>query len=197
MNFVRMTTGLGEVLIELRPDRAPRSVAAFLAEVDAGSYDGGAFWRLVRADNDQGAPPIEIVQGRCIASIEPRIDLVYEATGVPHEDGTISLPQDAAGLACAQQFFICIGAQPALDEGGGRDAEGRGFPAFGRVIAGMDVVRAIHAARTAETAPSEFFSGQIAAEPVAIHRIERLSDATAVVHRPSDAAACPSSPARP
>ena len=46
-------------------------------------------------------------------------------------------------------FFICINDQPELNFGGRRNVDGQGFAAFGQVIAGMDVVRAI------QTAPSK------------------------------------------
>ena len=42
------------------------------------------------------------------------------------------------------EFFICVGDQPELDFGGHRNPDGLGFAAFGRVVAGMDVVRAIY-----------------------------------------------------
>jgi peptidyl-prolyl cis-trans isomerase A (cyclophilin A) len=42
-------------------------------------------------------------------------------------------------------FFICVGDQPELDEGGKRQPDGQGFAAFGWVEEGMDVVRALHA----------------------------------------------------
>ena len=41
-------------------------------------------------------------------------------------------------------FFICIGDQPSLDDGGRRSADHRGFAAFGQVTRGMDIVRKIH-----------------------------------------------------
>jgi peptidyl-prolyl cis-trans isomerase A (cyclophilin A) len=52
-------------------------------------------------------------------------------------------PDSATG-----EFFICIGPQPELDQGGGRNPDGWGFAAFGRVIDGMDVVRRIQARDT-------------------------------------------------
>jgi peptidyl-prolyl cis-trans isomerase A (cyclophilin A) len=61
-------------------------------------------------------------------------------------------------------FFICIGDQPSLDFGGKRNADGQGFAAFGRVTAGMDVVRKIQAA------PAE---GQNLVPPVRILRVSR------------------------
>ncbi len=43
-------------------------------------------------------------------------------------------------------FFICIGAQPALVFGGQRNPDGQGFAAFGRVVKGLAVVKKIQQA---------------------------------------------------
>lgn len=52
-------------------------------------------------------------------------------------------------VSATTEFFICIGAQPSLDDGGHRSRDHRGFAAFGRVTRGMDVVRAIHISQRA------------------------------------------------
>lgn len=170
---VRITTDFGDMLVELYPDRAPKSVAAFLKEVEAGAYDGGNFGRIVRADNDRGTPQIAVIQG-AVATPTPHTNLDHESTnasGLRHEDGTISLPRLDGGDGTAQGFFVCIGAQPALDAGGGRTSDGAGFAAFGKVVSGMDVARAIHALPTEEDAPIDYLRGQIAVAPPVIHRI--------------------------
>ena len=51
----------------------------------------------------------------------------------------------AGANTATSDFFICIGAQPLLDFGGARNADGQGFAVFGRVISGMDVVKKIQA----------------------------------------------------
>ena len=61
-------------------------------------------------------------------------------------------------------FFICIGDQPSLDQGGLRNPDGQGFAAFGRVVSGMDVVRAIQAS------PAD---GQHLTPPVTIRSVRR------------------------
>ncbi|MCY4752819.1 peptidylprolyl isomerase [Pelomonas aquatica] len=61
-----------------------------------------------------------------------------------HRDGTVSMARGAPGTAAAE-FFVCIGDQPELDYGGHRNPDGQGFAAFGRVVQGMEVVRALHA----------------------------------------------------
>ncbi|MFX6040711.1 peptidylprolyl isomerase, partial [Acinetobacter baumannii] len=64
-------------------------------------------------------------------------------TGLRHRDGTVSMARGAPGTATAE-FFICLGDQPELDFGGRRNPDGQGFAAFGQVVQGMGVVRALH-----------------------------------------------------
>ena len=59
-------------------------------------------------------------------------------------DGAVSMARDGPDTATAD-FFICVGDQPELDFGGKRNPDGQGFAVFGRVVAGMEVVRRIHA----------------------------------------------------
>lgn len=85
-------------------------------------------------------------------------------TGLRHVDGTVSMAR-AAPDSATSDFFVCIGDQPSLDFGGARNPDGQGFAAFGRVVRGMDVARAIQAA------PAE---GQSLAPPIAIRTARRL-----------------------
>ena len=80
--------------------------------------------------------------------------------------------------SAASEFFICINDQPELDFGGGRNPDGKGFAAFGKVIAGMDVIRAIQNMKTDSPADGEleYTSGQILLKPVMIRQISRLAD---------------------
>ena len=63
-----------------------------------------------------------------------------------HLDGAVSMARGAAADSARSDIFICVGDQHALDFGGARNADGQGFAVFGRVVAGMDVVRRIQAA---------------------------------------------------
>ena len=63
-------------------------------------------------------------------------------TGLHHRDGTLSMARGGPDTA-THSFFICIGDQPGLDFGNLRNPDGQGFAAFGQVVRGMDVVRAI------------------------------------------------------
>ena len=174
---VRIVTERGDIVVRLYPDRAPATVAAFMAAVDAGAYRASVFGRTVRADNDRGTPPIEVIQGYCVAPTQ-NPTLPHEPTsqtGLPHKDGTISLPRQDGGSGSPYSFFICLGDQPALDAGGGRTKDGLGFAAFGEVVQGLDVARAIHAMAAHGETDHPFLDGQILDPAVAIHHIGRVT----------------------
>jgi peptidyl-prolyl cis-trans isomerase A (cyclophilin A) len=150
---VVLRTEKGEIELELDAGRAPGTVANFLRYVDGGFYAGGVFHRTVKPDNQPNNPvKIEVIQGGANPAKEGQgfapIPLERtQATGLKHQDGTVSMARDTPDTATSD-FFICIGDQPELDFGGKRNPDGQGFGAFGRVIRGMDVVRAIQAAPT-------------------------------------------------
>jgi peptidyl-prolyl cis-trans isomerase A (cyclophilin A) len=166
---VVIETSEGTIEVEVDQANAPVTAANFLKYVDAGHYDGGRFHRTVRLDNQpENRVKIEVVQ----AGVDPRrekdawsaIPLERtEKTGIKHRDGALSMARDGADTATSD-FFICIGDQPALDFGGGRNPDGQGFAAFGRVVRGMDVVRRIQAA------PAD---GQALTPPVVIRSARR------------------------
>ena len=170
---VTLQTALGGIEIEVYSDRAPLSASQFLHCVQTGHYVGGTFWRTVRADNDRGSPTIEVVQAAAAegsATLEPLAHEPTSMSGLRHQDGTVSLARAEPGTATAAAFFICLGDQPALDAGGLRNPDALGFAAFGRVVLGMEVVRAIHQGATLAEAPAEYIRAQVLATPVRIER---------------------------
>jgi len=68
-------------------------------------------------------------------------------TGLKHLDGAVSMARNGPDTATGS-FSIVIGDQPEMDFGGKRNADGQGFAVFGRVVKGMDVVKAIQASPT-------------------------------------------------
>ncbi len=174
---VVLETAMGDITVEVYADRAPASAGSFLAFVDAGLYEGATFYRTVRRDNDRGAPVIEVIQGGLAGDEEPLPPVPHESTqdtGLRHTDGALSLARAAPGSASGAAFFICVGDQPALDFGGARNADGLGFAAIGRVVDGMDVVRAIHAQPADAPTDFAYFEGQLLTEPVRIIGARRL-----------------------
>ncbi|HEX6944992.1 MAG TPA: peptidylprolyl isomerase [Casimicrobiaceae bacterium] len=167
---VVMETDLGEIEIEVDAAHAPATAANFLAYVDKGLYDGGRFHRTVRPDNQVSRPvKIAVIQGAANASrageFLPPIPLERTSvTGLRHVDGAVSMARSAPDSA-TDEFFVCIGDQPALDFGGARNPDGQGFAVFGRVSRGLDVARRIQMAGAV---------GERLTPPIAIRSARRL-----------------------
>jgi peptidyl-prolyl cis-trans isomerase A (cyclophilin A) len=148
--LIEMETDHGTIMAEIDTVRAPVTATNFLQYVDMGMYSGGTFYRTVRPDNQpDNDVKIGVIQGgvardRRDDQLPPvRMEPTGE-TGILHLDGVLSMAR--AGPDTGQgEFFICVGPQPELDEGGRRNPDGFGFAAFGRVVGGMDVVRSIQA----------------------------------------------------
>jgi peptidyl-prolyl cis-trans isomerase A (cyclophilin A) len=166
---VRIRTALGEIVVALRRDRAPKTVDNFLRYADAGLYDGGVFHRTVTMDNQPQSPvKIEVIQGGPNPAKPERFPPIElertSVTGLRHADGAISMARFAPDSAVAD-FFFCIGDQPELDFGGKRNPDGQGFAAFGLAIEGLEVIRKI------QRSPAD---GQRLTPPVPIESVRRI-----------------------
>lgn len=145
---VLIQTSLGNIELEIYPGLAPVTAHNFLSHVDQGTYTNSQFYRVVRLDNQpQSQVKIEVIQGglfedELVDDYTPIEHENTEFTGIKHTDGVISMARNEPGSA-STEFFICIGDQPSLDYGGARNPDGAGFAAFGKVVRGMEVVRAI------------------------------------------------------
>jgi peptidyl-prolyl cis-trans isomerase A (cyclophilin A) len=148
---VKIETNFGDIIVELYPEKAPKTVVAFLSYVDSGYYKNGSFYRVLKAaDQPSSSFKSDLIQGGIWQTKNKKqISLpgipheTTKQTGILHKDGTISMARLAPGTA-SSEFFIVIGDQPAYDYGGDANADGQGFAAFGKVIKGMDVVQQIH-----------------------------------------------------
>ena len=146
-------TKFGDIELELYPEQAPKTVAAFLSYIDSGYYVKAAFYRVLRDDEQPtDAPKAELIQGgiwqtdyKLSASLPGIIHETTQQTKILHKDGTISLARLEPGSANTE-FFICVGDQPGFDFGGANNPDGQGYAAFGKVVKGMPVVRSIYEA---------------------------------------------------
>ena len=170
-------TDLGRIELMVCCNSAPQSSRAFLTLVDEGVFEQlGAFYRVVRRDNDHGTPPICVVQGGIDCPHHPPPPIAHETTmhtRLRHQDGTVSLARGTVGTATGATFFICVGDQPALDFGGKRNVDGQGFAAFGRIRAGMDVVRSIHGLPARGLTNDSYLAGQLLDPPVRMRKVAR------------------------
>src|SRR5215217_6180626 len=71
---IAIETRIGDIEVELYPDQAPRSVAAFLSYIEAGYYTNANFYRVLNADNQPSdAPKAELIQGGLYGSKRPEL----------------------------------------------------------------------------------------------------------------------------
>ena len=171
---VRIETSFGNIDLSIDAARAPITAGNFLKYVDGGFYDGGRVHRATRADNYKpnlpNRPLLEIIQADInpARSSErfPPIPLERTSvTGLTHVVGTVSMPRGDAADSARSGFVIHLNAQPSLNHGGMRFDDGQGTAAFGRVVAGLDVVRTIQ---------HQPVQGQSLTPPIEIKKAHRL-----------------------
>jgi peptidyl-prolyl cis-trans isomerase A (cyclophilin A) len=169
---VRLETDKGVIVVELADDKAPITVANFLRYVDTRRMDGAAFYRAARAP---GAPTIGLIEAGVRERSKLLPPIAHEstlATGLRHRDGTLSMARFAPGTA-AGDFSICCGDAPYLDAHPEAPGDNAGYAAFGQVVDGMDVARAILALPTTGPAPTPSMQGQMIDPPVNIASARR------------------------
>ena len=170
---VRLQTGKGLIVAELADDKAPISVANFLRYVDTGRMDGAVFYRASRAP---GAPTIGLIEAGVKDPAKLLPPIAHESTlttGLKHLDGTLSMARFAPGTATSD-FSICCGDAPYLDAHPDLPGDNLGYAAFGQVIEGMDVARAILAMPTTGAALNPAMQGEVIDPPVSILSARRL-----------------------
>jgi peptidyl-prolyl cis-trans isomerase B (cyclophilin B) len=129
-----LETSLGDITIELMPDKAPEHVRNFLRLAQAGVYDGMSFHRVARGFVVQTgylpsrSEPLSESQQRLVRNLAP------EFNDTAHVKGTVSMARGDDPGSADMSFFIVLGPSPVLD--------GK-YTAFGRVVDGLPVVDAI------------------------------------------------------
>lgn len=137
---VVLETSLGDIVIELRQDRAPVSVQNFLAYARSGHYDGTVFHRVLRGFMIQGGGRTPDLEARAV-----RPPIRNEATnGLRNVRGTVAMARTAAVRSATAEFFINVEDNSQLNHRGISPSQ-YGYAVFGRVLEGMDVVDRIAA----------------------------------------------------
>ncbi|RZJ16307.1 MAG: peptidylprolyl isomerase [Brevundimonas sp.] len=173
-------TTKGDIVLELDAQAAPLTTCNFIRYVQAGRYRDATFFRTVVRATNANPNPIDVIQAATTAgSDDPGFGPIAlertRDTGLMHVAGTISMARDGPDTATSS-FFIVTQDTPSLDFGGGRNPDGQGFAAFGKVTEGLELVRAIQALPATDE--------QITA-PVAITNIELRGPVPAVCGAPS------------
>jgi len=139
---VRLTTGEGDIVLELDATKAPKTVDNFLRYVKDGHYDGTIFHRVIPGFMIQGGgmkPDLSEKPTRPPIPLESR-------NGLSNQRGTVAMARTNVPDSATSQFFINVVDNAFLDQPNARD--GNGYAVFGRVVEGMDVVDKIRAVPT-------------------------------------------------
>ncbi|PCK07701.1 MAG: peptidylprolyl isomerase [Alteromonadaceae bacterium] len=134
---VELKTSLGNIVIELYPDKAPITVANFLKYVDDGHYNGTIFHRVI--DNfmaQAGGFTFDFQRKPTRGTIKNESDNLLE-----NAEGTLAMARLKSPDSASSQFFINLRANPHLDAHGAR----LGYTVFAKVIEGYDIVKNIEA----------------------------------------------------
>jgi peptidyl-prolyl cis-trans isomerase A (cyclophilin A) len=154
----------GRALVELLAEAAPRTVDHVLALLHANDFAGSAFYRAQRREHWVPGREFTVLQGGPMRRDLPTVE--HETSTVPHGRGTVSPARDKPGTASAE-LFVCLDERALqLDAGAAPPMDGFGFPVFGRVVEGLDVLERIHALPTTEDVSHPLMRRQLFAEPV-------------------------------
>jgi peptidyl-prolyl cis-trans isomerase A (cyclophilin A) len=139
---VRLSTSMGDVVIELDSKNAPISTKNFVEYVKAGHYDGTIFHRVIESFMIQGGGFTADMQQK---PTRPPIALESK-NGLKNTRGTVAMARTNVPDSATSQFFINVTDNAFLDQANSRD--GTGYAVFGKVIDGMAVVDKIRAVPT-------------------------------------------------
>ena len=131
---VELDTSMGKIVIELYPDKAPKTVANFLEYVKSGFYDGTIFHRVIPGFMAQGG-------GMSADGKEKptRPPIQNEAdNGLKNERGTVAMARTSDPHSASAQFFINVVNNGFLNHSA-KNTQGWGYAVFGKVVEGMDV----------------------------------------------------------
>ena len=164
---VRVETNKGVIVMELYPDKAPKTVENFLGYVKTGHYIGTIFHRVIPNFMIQGGGVTQEFQGKPL-----RPPVINEANnGLSNKRGWVAMARTSEVNSATAQFFINLKDNQFLDFKSATP-EGYGYCVFGKVVEGMDVVDKIAAIPTGSGGP---FQKDVPKDPVVILGVEAIS----------------------
>jgi peptidyl-prolyl cis-trans isomerase A (cyclophilin A) len=138
---VLLSTTLGDIVIELMPQKSPKSVKNFLDYVKNGHYNGTVFHRVIDGFMIQGGGFDENMQQK---PTQPPV--VNEAkNGVKNTMYSVSMARTSNPDSATSQFFINVADNAGLDY---PQPDGAGYTVFGKVVKGTEVVDRIKGVAT-------------------------------------------------
>jgi cyclophilin family peptidyl-prolyl cis-trans isomerase len=142
--MVLISTSMGDIKVELYPDKAPETVKNFLAYVNAGYYDNTIFHRVIPGFMVQGGGMTTDMSDKREGQ-RPAIKN-ESANGLKNDVGTLAMARTSVPDSATSQFFINVKDNGFLNKDKAQD--GVGYAVFGKVVEGMDVVKKIEQLET-------------------------------------------------
>ncbi|HEY0824378.1 MAG TPA: peptidylprolyl isomerase [Ramlibacter sp.] len=141
---VRFATTAGDIVVEVYPDRAPKTAENFLQYVRDKHYDGTIFHRVIdRFMIQGGGMDRNMVEKKTRAPVPHEGRAAFEK-GLRNEVGTLAMARTNDPNSATAQFFINVNNNAFLDPQGNNP----GYTVFGKVVSGMDVVNRIKGVQT-------------------------------------------------
>ena len=164
---VALHTSMGDIELELYPEKAPATVQNFLSYVRDGHYNGTTFYRVI--------DDLLIQAGGYTVDLQRKPThppIANEANnGLSNQRGTVAIARKLTDPTSAtDQFFINVVDNPRMDYVSDANSNTWGYAVFGKVVVGMDVVDRIRAVKT--HAQGKF--NDVPVTPVTIQRTEEL-----------------------
>jgi peptidyl-prolyl cis-trans isomerase A (cyclophilin A) len=155
---VRLSTTMGDIVVDLNAAKAPKTVANFLGYVKDGHYNGTIFHRVIDGFMIQGGGMDTHLQEKPTRAPIP----LESHNGLSNRRGTIAMARTGDPDSATAQFFINVVDNPNLDAD--RSPDHNGYAVFGQVIKGMDVVDKIRRVPTHSVGPYD----DVPVEPIII-----------------------------
>ena len=174
---VEIKTNLGSMVVELYPDKAPKTVDNFLRYVKDGHYRDTVFHRVI---------PGFMIQGggfdKTLAQKPTRASVENEASnGLRNDVGTIAMARTSDPHSATAQFFINVSNNAFLNHTS-PTSQGYGYTVFGKVIRGMDVVEKIARTPTGRRGP---FPSDVPMSDIVIEETRLIADRTPPTSNPT------------
>jgi len=165
---VLVATSMGEFVIELYPEKAPKTVENFLRYVDDGFYAGTIFHRVIGSFMIQGGGfGSDLYQG-AMRPKQTREPIPLESrNGLKNDRGWVAMARTGDPDSATAQFFVNVVDNASLNH---PQPDGNGYAVFGMVVRGIEVVDAIRAVPTTTVGPFR----DVPASPVVIESIRRV-----------------------
>ena len=160
---VKFQTSQGDFVVELQPEKAPKTVDNFLRYVADKHYDGTIFHRVIDGFMVQGG-------GFTPAMVQKptRAPIPLEANnGLKNDVGTIAMARSGNPNSATSQFFINVANNASLNA---PQPDGYGYAVFGKVVSGMDVIDKIRQAPTGNQGGFQ----NVPAAPISINSVNLI-----------------------